>query len=146
MDRQVISNPAQDNNELRRVRFNKLAKLRAEGKDPFLLTTFNVTHHSEEVKQDFVRLAGTQNEDGTYLEQPSEVSLAGRIMFRRIMGRASFADIQDRDGQIQLYVSRNNLGDEAYNDFKHFDVGDIIGVQGIPFRTKTGEISIRVLA
>lgn len=146
MDRHVISNPAQDNNELRRVRFDKLAKLRAEGKDPFLQTTFDVTHHSEEVKQDFVQLAGTQDEDGTYLEQPSEVSLAGRIMFRRIMGRASFADIQDRDGQIQLYVSRNNLGNEAYNDFKHFDVGDIIGVQGIPFRTKTGEISIRVLA
>ena len=126
------TNQEQDLNHLLQIRRDKLKELQDAGKDPFVITTYTQDHHSQEVKERFEELEG------------QEVSLAGRMMSKRVMGKASFAGLQDKEGNIQLYVSRNDLGDEPYKDFKKMDIGDIIGVRGIVFKTKTGEISIHV--
>ena len=122
----------QDLNHLLKVRREKLAELQAEGKDPFQITKYQVTHHSQEIKDNFESL------------QDREVSAAGRMMSKRVMGKASFCHVQDLQGMIQCYVARDNLGEEAYKEFKKLDIGDIIGVKGTVFKTKTGEISIHV--
>ena len=116
--------------EQARIRREKLAQWQADGKDPFAITKFDVTHHAEEIKADFEALEGR------------EVTVAGRMMSKRIMGKASFCHVQDLSGTIQAYVARDFVGEEEYRDFKRYDVGDIIGVRGEVFRTKTGEISI----
>ncbi len=134
--------PQQDISQLEKVRRDKLAQLQAEGKDPFRITKYDQTHHTKEILDHFDELAGELDEEGNYVKEPVTVSIAGRMLFKRVMGKASFANLQDRDGRIQIYVSRNDLGDEAYADFKHMDIGDIIGVKGFPFRTRTGEISV----
>ena len=134
----------QDISQLQQVRRDKLAALQEAGKDPFLITKYDQTHHSAQVREQFDALCGEQDAEGNYTKEPAIVSLAGRMMFKRVMGKASFANIQDRDGRIQIYVSRNDLGDEAYADFKKLDIGDIIGVRGFPFKTRTGEISVHV--
>ena len=134
--------PQQDISQLEKVRRDKLSQLQAEGKDPFRITKYDQTHHTKEILEHFDELAGELDEEGNYTEEPVTVSIAGRMLFKRVMGKASFANLQDRDGRIQIYVSRNDLGDEAYADFKHLDIGDIIGVKGFPFRTRTGEISV----
>ena len=120
----------QDINQLLKVRREKLAALQADGKDPFQITKYNVTHHSQEIKDRFEELEGQQ------------VSVAGRIMSKRIMGKASFCNVQDLQGDIQSYVARDSIGEESYADFKKYDVGDIVGIEGEVFRTKTGEMSI----
>ena len=136
------SAPQQDISQLEKVRREKLAQLQAEGKDPFQITKYDQTHHTKEILDHFDELAGELDEEGNYVKEPTEVSIAGRMLFKRVMGKASFANLQDRDGRIQIYVSRNDLGDDAYAAFKRLDIGDIIGVKGFPFRTKTGEISV----
>ena len=118
-----------DLNQLRKVRREKLAELVAAGKNPFEIVTYDQTHHSQEIKDNYETLEGT------------EVSIAGRLMSKRVMGKASFGHIQDLQGNIQIYVSRDDLG-EDYKEFKRLDVGDIIGVKGIVFTTKMGEISV----
>ena len=123
-------NQQQDVNQLLKVRREKLAALQEAGKDPFQITKFDVTHHSQEVKDNFDALEG------------KNVTIAGRVMFKRIMGKASFCNIQDLKGNIQSYVARDSVGEESYKDFKKYDIGDIIGIRGEVFRTKTGEISI----
>ena len=135
---------SQDAGQLKKVRMEKLAALQAEGKDPFKITTYDQTYHTLEIKDKFEDLCGEQDAEGNYTKEPATVSIAGRMMFKRVMGKASFANLQDRDGRIQIYVSRNDLGDDAYAGFKKLDIGDIIGVKGFPFRTKTGEISVHV--
>ena len=120
----------QDLNQLLKVRREKLANLQEAGKDPFVITKYDVTNHSQEIKDDFDSLQG------------KNVSIAGRIMSKRVMGKASFCNIQDLKGNIQSYVARDSIGEEAYADFKKFDVGDIVGLKGEVFKTKTGEISI----
>lgn len=122
----------QDINQLLKVRREKLADLQERGKDPFQITKFDVTHHSQEIKDEFDALEG------------KNVTIAGRMMSKRVMGKASFCNVQDLKGNIQCYVARDNVGEEAYKDFKKFDIGDIIGIHGEVFRTKTGEISIHV--
>ena len=117
-------------NELLKVRRDKLADLQAAGKDPFKITKFDVTHHSREIKNNFDALEG------------KVVTVAGRMMSKRIMGKASFCNLQDLEGSIQSYVARDNIGEESYADFKKYDVGDILGITGEVFKTKTGEISI----
>ena len=117
-------------NELLKVRRDKLAELQAAGKDPFKITKFDVTHHSKEIKDNFDALEG------------KTVTVAGRMMSKRIMGKASFCNIQDLEGSIQSYVARDNIGEESYADFKKYDVGDILGITGEVFKTKTGETSI----
>ncbi len=119
-----------DLNQLRKVRREKLADLQANGKDPFAITSYNQTHHSQEIKDNYKELEGTQ------------VSVAGRMMSKRVMGKASFCNVQDLQGNIQSYVARDSVGEDAYKDFKKFDVGDLIGIEGEVFTTKTGEISI----
>ena len=119
-----------DENELRRVRKEKLQQLQAQGKDPFAIVKYDVTHHSEEIKKGFDALQGKC------------VSIAGRIMSKRVMGKASFCHVQDLQGTIQCYVARDSVGEESYADFKRLDVGDIVGVSGEVFKTKTGEISV----
>ncbi|SFQ41639.1 lysine--tRNA ligase [Caldicoprobacter faecalis] len=121
----------QNLNEVLLVRREKLDKLRKEGRDPFAITRFEVTHYSQQIKDNFDTMEG------------QEVTVAGRIMSKRVMGKASFAHIQDSAGQIQIFVRINDVGDEQYQDFKSFDLGDIIGVTGEVFKTKTGEISVR---
>ena len=121
----------QDENELRKVRRDKLKELQAAGKDPFRITKYDVTAHSAEVKDQFDALEG------------KTVSVAGRMMSKRIMGKASFCNVQDLKGNIQCYVSRDQLGDDNYKEFKKLDVGDIIGIRGEVFKTKTGEVTIR---
>lgn len=123
-------NQQQDINQLLKVRREKLAALQEAGKDPFQITKFDVTHHSQEVKDHFDTLEGTS------------VTIAGRMMFKRVMGKASFCNIQDLKGDIQCYVARDSIGEESYTDFKKYDVGDILGIRGEVFRTKTGEKSI----
>jgi lysyl-tRNA synthetase class 2 len=123
-------NQQQDINQLLKVRREKLAALQEAGKDPFQITKFDVTHHSQEVKDNFDALEGTR------------VTIAGRMMFKRVMGKASFCNIQDLKGDIQCYVARDSIGEESYADFKKYDVGDILGISGEVFRTKTGEKSI----
>ena len=120
----------QDINHLRKVRREKLADLQARGADPFLITKYDVTHHSQEIKDNFEELENKQ------------VSIAGRIMQKRVMGKASFCNVQDLEGNIQSYVARDSIGEEDYKDFKKFDIGDIVGIKGFVFKTKTGEISI----
>ena len=124
------NNQTQDINELLKIRRDKLADLQAAGKDPFVITKFDVTHHSTDVLENYDELEG------------KTVTVAGRMMSKRIMGKASFCHIQDLKGSIQAYVARDNIGEEAYADFKKYDAGDIIGVTGEVFRTKTGEVSI----
>ena len=120
----------QDIHQLLKVRREKLANLQEAGKDPFQITKYDVTHHSREIKDNFETLEG------------KTVSIAGRIMQKRVMGKASFCNVQDLQGNIQTYVARDNIGEESYADFKKYDVGDIVGVKGEVFKTKTGEISI----
>ena len=122
----------QDLGQLLKVRREKLSGLQAEGKDPFQITKYDVTHHSEEVKAAFDELEG------------KEVSVAGRMMSKRVMGKASFCHVQDLQGTIQAYVARDNVGEEPYMAFKKYDIGDLIGIKGTVFKTKTGEISIHV--
>lgn len=124
------NNQTQDLNQLLKVRREKLAALQENGKDPFQLTKYDVTHHSKEIKDNFEKLNGT------------EVSIAGRMMFKRVMGKASFCNIQDLQGNIQVYVARDSIGEEPYADFKKYDVGDILGITGKVFETKTGEKSV----
>ena len=119
-----------DLNQLRKVRREKLAHLQANGKDPFVITKYEQTHHSQEIKDHFEELEG------------KKVSIAGRMMSKRVMGKASFCNVQDLKGNIQSYVARDSVGEEPYKDFKKFDVGDVIGIKGEVFRTKTGEMSI----
>ncbi|HIT60416.1 MAG TPA: lysine--tRNA ligase [Candidatus Fimousia stercorigallinarum] len=117
-------------NQLQQVRREKLAALQEAGKNPFEITKFDVTHHSMEIKDNYDALEG------------KEVTVAGRMMFKRVMGKASFCNIQDLQGKIQSYVARDEIGTEEYADFKKYDIGDIIGITGTVFKTKTGEISI----
>ena len=131
-----------DESQLVKVRREKLAALQAAGRDPFKITTFDQTHHSTEIKEHFDELGGEMDADGNYTEEPVTVRIAGRMMNKRVMGKASFCNVLDRYGNIQVYVSRNDLGDESYADFKRLDIGDIIGVEGFPFKTKTGEITV----
>ena len=123
-------NQALDTNEQVEIRKEKLETLKASGKDPFVTTKFDVTHHSVDIRNDFDNLENKQ------------VAIAGRMMFKRIMGKASFCNLSDRYGSIQCYVARDSIGEEAYADFKKYDVGDVIGVKGYVFKTKTGEISV----
>lgn len=120
----------QDINQLLKVRREKLAALQESGKDPFRIMKYDVSHHSLEVKSNFDTLEGKL------------VTIAGRIMSKRIMGKASFCNVQDLQGNIQSYVARDSIGEESYADFKKYDVGDIVGIKGEVFKTKTGEISI----
>ena len=120
----------QDINQLLKVRREKLADLQANGKNPFEITKFDVTHHSTEIKDNFEELNG------------KEVVVAGRMMSKRVMGKASFCNIQDLKGNIQSYVARDSIGEDSYKDFKKYDIGDIIGIKGEVFETKTGEKSI----
>ena len=123
-------NQALDTNEQVEIRKEKLETLKAAGKDPFVTTKFDVTHHSVDIKNDFDNLENKQ------------VTIAGRMMFKRIMGKASFCNLSDRYGSMQCYVARDSIGEEAYADFKKYYVGDVIGVKGYVFKTKTGEISV----
>lgn len=123
-------NQALDTNEQVEIRKEKLETLKASGKDPFVTTKFDVTHHSVDIRNDFDNLENKQ------------VTIAGRMMFKRIMGKASFCNLSDRYGSMQCYVARDSIGEEAYADFKKYDVGDVIGVKGYVFKTKTGEISV----
>ena len=120
----------QDLNELLKIRREKLANLQAEGKDPFEITKFNRTHTSADVKDKFDELEG------------KDVIVAGRIMAKRVMGKASFYHIQDMQGKLQAYIKRDDVGEESYKDFKTYDIGDIVGVKGFVFKTQTGEISV----
>ena len=120
----------QDLNQLRKVRREKLAELQQNGKDPFVITKYDQTHHSQEIKDNFDELEGKQ------------VSIAGRMMSKRVMGKASFCNVQDLKGNIQSYVARDSIGEENYKEFKKLDVGDVIGIEGEVFKTKTGEMSI----
>ena len=141
----------QDINQLLAVRREKLTAMQEAGNDPFEITKYDVTYHTDEIRADFEKLAfePPKDEEGKSVtvaisEIPEEkiVSLAGRMMFKRVMGKASFANLRDKNGDMQIYVTRNDLGDEAYAAFKKFDVGDILGVKGFVFKTKTGEISV----
>ena len=120
----------QDVNQLLKIRREKLAELQNEGKDPFQITKYDVTHHSSDVKEQFDALEG------------HTVRVAGRMMSKRVMGKASFCNVQDLKGNIQAYVARDSVGEESYKEFKKYDIGDIVGIEGQVFRTKTGEISI----
>ncbi|HBI60628.1 MAG TPA: lysine--tRNA ligase, partial [Lachnospiraceae bacterium] len=130
MAEQKTQQKNQDVNTLLKVRREKLQNLQSEGKDPFIITKYDVTHHSTEVKEQYDTLEGKM------------VSVAGRMMFKRVMGKASFCNIQDLKGKIQAYVARDSVGEDSYKDFKKYDVGDILGIRGTVFTTKTGEISI----
>ena len=120
----------QDVNQLLKVRREKLQNLQDAGKDPFQITKYDVTHHSVDVKENYDELEG------------KVVTVAGRMMFKRVMGKASFCNVQDKMGSIQSYIARDSIGEESYADFKKYDVGDILGIKGEVFKTKTGEISI----
>ncbi|MBQ9611845.1 MAG: lysine--tRNA ligase [Lachnospiraceae bacterium] len=135
-------NAQQDISKLEEVRRQKLMDLQAAGKDPFVIVKFDQTHHSQEIKDRFDELAAKTDEEGNEISPAVSVSVAGRMLFKRVMGKASFCNIQDRDGRIQIYVARDDIGEEPYADFKKMDIGDIIGVKGFAFRTKTGEISV----
>ena len=121
----------QDVSQLQKVRRDKLAELQAAGNDPFVIVKYDQTHHSAQIRDNFDELEG------------KDVSIAGRMMFKRVMGKASFCNIQDRDGRIQVYVARDEIGEDPYKGFKKMDIGDIIGVKGFVFKTKTGEISVQ---
>jgi len=120
----------QDINTLLKVRREKLETLQKAGKNPFAITKYDVTHHSSEIREQYNVLEG------------QTVSIAGRMMFKRIMGKASFCNVQDLQGKIQIYVARDSVGEDSYKDFKKYDVGDILGIKGTVFTTKTGEISV----
>ncbi|MCI8299277.1 MAG: lysine--tRNA ligase [Lachnospiraceae bacterium] len=122
--------PEQDLNQLLKVRHDKLKDLQDNGKDPFQITKYEVTNHSQEIRDNYDTLEG------------QTVSIAGRMMFKRVMGKASFCNVQDLQGSIQAYVARDNIGEDSYKDFKKYDVGDLLGIKGEVFTTKTGEISI----
>jgi len=122
--------PEQDLNQLLKVRREKLAELQANGKDPFVITKYDQTAHSADIRENYAEFEG------------KEVSIAGRMMSKRVMGKASFCGIQDLKGNMQCYVARDDIGEDAYKDFKKMDIGDIVGIKGIVFTTKTGEISI----
>ena len=122
----------QDINQLLKVRREKLAELQEQGNDPFTITKYDVTAHTQQIKDNYEQLAG------------KDVSIAGRMMSKRVMGKASFCNIQDRDGNIQCYVARDSIGEDAYKAFKKMDIGDIVGIKGTPFTTKTGEKSVHV--
>ncbi|MBQ5376041.1 MAG: lysine--tRNA ligase, partial [Lachnospiraceae bacterium] len=160
--------PEQDLNQLLKVRREKLAALQEAGKDPFVITKYDQTHHSDEAKalyeaheaellkdrapfdesgldEEALRAAKKEyyNETRAIMDaQPIHVSIAGRMMFKRVMGKASFCNIQDLKGNIQVYASKDALGEESYAEFKKSDIGDIYGIKGWLFRTMTGEISI----
>ena len=135
-----------DVNQLLKVRREKLADLQERGKDPFQITKYDVTNHTTEIKDNFEKFECEHDEEGKLVKDPAKlVSIAGRIMLKRVMGKASFCNVQDKTGNIQVYVARNELGNEPfeeYKDFKKMDIGDIVGVKGYPFVTKTGEKSI----
>ena len=122
----------QDINQLLKVRREKLAELQEQGNDPFTITKYDVTAHTQQIKDNYEQLEG------------KDVSIAGRMMSKRVMGKASFCNIQDRDGNIQCYVARDSVGEDAYKAFKKMDIGDIVGIKGTPFTTKTGEKSVHV--
>lgn len=130
MAEQQNNREEQELNHLLKVRREKLSELCESGRDPFQITKYDVTAHSMEVKENYEEMEG------------KEVSLAGRMMSKRVMGKASFCNLQDLQGNIQSYVARDEIGEEAYKDFKKLDIGDIIGIRGVVFKTKTGEISI----
>ena len=123
------NNQQQDVNQLIRVRYDKLHELQENGKDPFVITKYDVTHHSTDILENFEEMEG------------KEVSLAGRMMFKRVMGKASFCNIQDLKGRIQAYVARDNIGEDSYKDFKKYDVGDTVKVE-----TPAGEFEYKVLS
>ena len=163
--------PEQDLNQLLKVRREKLATLQEAGKDPFVITKYDQTHHTADAKELYIAheaelLAGRTEPNVEGLDEaeareilnadynerraimdasPIEVSIAGRMMFKRVMGKASFCNIQDLKGRIQVYVAKDAIGEEAYTDFKKSDIGDIYGVKGYVFRTKTGEISVHAV-
>ena len=129
-DTQNINVQEQDIHQLLKVKREKLANLQQAGKDPFQITKYDVTHHSTDIKNNFEELEG------------KTVRIAGRVMSKRVMGKASFCNVQDLPGNIQVYVARDSIGEESYADFKKYDVGDIVGIEGEVFKTKTGEISV----
>ena len=129
-NRQKNGGQQQDTNQLIQVRYDKLHELQENGKNPFEITKYDVTHHSTDIKDHFETLEG------------QDVTVAGRMMFKRVMGKASFCNIQDLKGRIQAYVARDEIGEDSYKDFKKYDVGDILGIKGKVFKTQTGEISI----
>ncbi|MDO4939021.1 MAG: lysine--tRNA ligase [Lachnospiraceae bacterium] len=130
-NQEIRSNkPTEDIDQLMKVRLDKLAELREAGKDPFVITKYDVTHHTKDIADNFEALEG------------SDVSIAGRLMSKRIMGKASFANVMDRNGNMQIYVTRDDLGEDDYKEFKKMDIGDLVGVEGFVFQTKTGEKSI----
>ena len=122
----------QDINQLLKVRREKLAELQEQGNDPFTITKYDVTAHTQQIKDNYEQFEG------------KDVSIAGRMMSKRVMGKASFCNIQDRDGNIQCYVARDSIGEDAYKAFKKMDIGDIVGIKGTPFTIKTGEKSVHV--
>ena len=132
MGENISSQQTQDLSEILQIRRDKLSELQAAGKDPFLITKYDATHHTSDIKDSFDELEGKR------------VSIAGRLMSKRIMGKASFCNIQDLKGNIQAYVARDFVGEKVYKDFKKFDIGDIVGIKGDVFRTKTGEVSVHV--
>ena len=121
----------QDLGELLRIRREKLKALQDEGRDPFQITKFDVTHHTQDIKDNFDAMEGT------------EVSVAGRLMSKRGMGKVSFCDLQDKTGRIQIYARKDEMDEDNYNRFKKYDIGDIVGVKGEVFRTQRGEMSVR---
>ena len=129
-DTQNTNVQEQDIHQLLKVKREKLANLQQAGKDPFQITKYDVTHHSTDIKNNFEELEG------------KTVRIAGRVMSKRVMGKASFCNVQDLPGNIQVYVARDSIGEESYADFKKYDVGDIVGIKGEVFKTKTGEISV----
>ena len=129
-EQQKSNQTEQDLNHVLKARRDKLAELQAAGKDPFQITKYDVTAHSMDIKEHYEEWEG------------KEASIAGRLMFKRVMGKASFCNIQDLKGNIQVYVARDSIGEDAYKDFKKMDIGDIVGVKGKAFTTKTGEISV----
>ena len=129
-DTQNTNVQEQDIHQLLKVKREKLANLQQAGKDPFQITKYDVTHHSTDIKNNFEELEG------------KTVRIAGRLMSKRVMGKASFCNVQDLPGNIQVYVARDSIGEESYADFKKYDVGDIVGIEGEVFKTKTGEISV----
>ena len=124
----------QDINQLLQIRREKLTNLQEAGKNPFVITKYDVTHHSTDIKENFEEL------------EEKTVRIAGRLMSKRVMGKASFCNVQDLPGNIQVYVARDSIGEESYADFKKYDVGDIVGIEGFVFKTKTGEISVHANA
>ena len=133
-EQQKSNQTEQDLNHVLKARRDKLAELQAAGKDPFQITKYDVTAHSMDIKDSYEQWEG------------KEAAIAGRMMFKRVMGKASFCNVQDLKGSIQVYVARDSVGEESYKDFKKMDIGDIVGVEGEVFKTKRGEISVKAHA